>query len=50
MYQGLRLYDMGNPSIYSSLYYSSGIFIIELNSPTDAILSDGNMIIRGSQI
>jgi len=50
MYQDLRLYDINDSSIYSSLYYNKGTFAIELNSPTDTIESNGNMIIRGSQI
>jgi len=56
MYKNLRLYDifllydMNHPSIYSSLYYNNGEFAIELNSPTDVILSNGNMFIYGSQI
>jgi len=50
MYQDLRLYDKNNPSIYSSLYYDCREFVIELNSPTDVILSNGNMIIYGSRI
>jgi len=50
MYQDLRLYDKNNPSIYSSLCYDSGTFVIELNSPTDTIQSNGNMNIQGSQI
>jgi len=46
----LRLYDMNNPSIYSSLDYNKGKFAIELDSPTDTIWSNGNMKILGSQI
>jgi len=41
---------MDNPSIYSRICYSSGEFAIELNSPTDIILCNGNMHIYGSQI
>jgi len=50
MYQDLRLYDKNNPSKYSSLCYNNGTFAIELNSPTDVIVSNGNMFIYGSQI
>mgnify|MGYP006892226661 CR=1 FL=1 len=50
MYRDLRLYDRDNPSIYSSLYYDCGEFVIKFNSPTSAIWSNGNMFIYGSQI
>jgi hypothetical protein len=50
MYKNLRLYDINDSSIYSSLYYGVGKFIIELNSPTSTIWSNGNMSIQGSQI
>jgi len=39
---------MNNPSIYSRLYYSSGEFVIDLNSPTDTIWSNGYLEIGGA--